>query len=216
MKIRVLVFLLLPILALAQDHKWQQKGQQGQGQGQQGQGQQGQGQQGQGQGVGGGGDNSVYFVTYFSNANTKGLPDSALRLINDGDTGGNLYAAYYVLDDSQEFTECCACQITPDGLNSESVNTELASNPLTGRFLTRGVIKIISSATGDPTATTPTPGLRGWATHVQPNSYVTETLLAPSNLIAGEQTLLQTLCYYTEILGSGQGVCSCTPEDQEF
>jgi hypothetical protein len=162
------------------------------------------------------GDNSVYFVSYFSNANTSGFPDSTLRLINDGDTGGNLYAAYYVLDDSQEFTECCACQITADGLDAESVNKELVSNPLTGRFITRGVIKIISSSTGDPTATTPTAGLRGWATHVQTKSYVTETLLASSNLAAGEQTLLQTLCYYTEILGSGQGVCSCTPEDHEF
>jgi hypothetical protein len=30
------------------------------------------------------GDNSVYFVTYFSNANTTGAPDGTLRVINDG------------------------------------------------------------------------------------------------------------------------------------
>ena len=161
------------------------------------------------------GDNSVYFTTYFTSANTSGAPDATVRVVNDG-YNGTLYAAYYVFDDSQEMSECGACQITADGLDAESVNKELVSNPLTGRFITRGVIKIISSSTGDPTATTPTAGLRGWATHVQTKSYVTETLLASSNLASGEQTLLQTLCYYTEILGSGQGVCSCTPEDHEF
>ena len=31
------------------------------------------------------GDNSVYFVTYYSNANTSGAPDGTLRIINDGD-----------------------------------------------------------------------------------------------------------------------------------
>ncbi len=33
------------------------------------------------------GDNSVYFVTYYSN-NVAGAPDETVRLINDGDTGG--------------------------------------------------------------------------------------------------------------------------------
>jgi len=47
------------------------------------------------------GDNSVYFVTYYSN-NASGAPDGTVRFINDGDTGGNLYAAIYVFDDSQE------------------------------------------------------------------------------------------------------------------
>ena len=42
------------------------------------------------------GDNSVYFVTYYSN-NVSGAPDGTVRFINDGDTGGNLYAAIYVL-----------------------------------------------------------------------------------------------------------------------
>jgi hypothetical protein len=196
MKVRALVLLLLPVFAAAQgNHPWQNKHKQQ---------------------PSGTGDSSVYFVTYFSNANTPGLPDSTLRLINDGETNGNLWAAYYVLDDSQEFTECCACQITADGLNSESVNNNLVSNPLTGRFLTRGVIKVISSSTSDPTATNPTAGLHGWATHVQASSDVSETLLASSNLASSEQTLLQTLCYYTGILGSGQGICNCTPEDHDF
>ena len=46
------------------------------------------------------GDNSLYFVTYYSNANTAGAPDQTVRLINDGDTGGTLWASFYVFDDS--------------------------------------------------------------------------------------------------------------------
>jgi hypothetical protein len=165
------------------------------------------------------GDNSVYFTSYFSNANTSGAPDATVRVINDGDYG-TLYAAYYVFDDSQELSECGACYISADGINSESVNKNLLSNPLTGRFLHVGVIKLISSAYWDPTATRPTPGLRPWGTHIQAVAAktwaVTETKFADSNLAAGEQTMLQNLCYYAQILGSGTGVISCTPEDHDF
>jgi hypothetical protein len=164
------------------------------------------------------GDNSVYFTTYFSNANTSGAPDQAVRFINDGDTGGNLWAAFYVFDDSQELTQCCSCVITPDGLLSESVNKQLTAYPLTGKKLQRGVIKTISSSTSDPTNDKPTPGLRGWATHTQKSTgtayAVTETEVADSNLVSAEQTLLQELCYFDKLL-SGLP-CTCTPEDQDF
>jgi hypothetical protein len=164
------------------------------------------------------GDNSVYFTTYYSNANTTSAPDATVRVINDGDTGGNLWAAFYVFDDSQELTQCCACVITPDGLLSESVNKELTAFPLTGRLNSRGVIKMISSSSGDPTATVPKAGLREWATHIQKTTgsgyAVTETLAADSNLVAAEQNLLQLLCYFDGLL-SGQP-CTCTHEDYDF
>jgi hypothetical protein len=161
------------------------------------------------------GDSSVYFVTYYSN-NVSAAPDETVRLINDGETGGNLWAAFYVFDDSQELQECCACVITPDGLLSESVQKNLTANPITGRVPKVGVIKVISSASNDPTNVKPTTGLRGWATHMQHNSayWGTETTLADSNLSAGEQALLQNLCYYDALL-SGQP-CTCTPEDKNF
>src|SRR5208283_5967678 len=95
------------------------------------------------------GDKSVYFVTYYSNSLTPGAPDQTVRLINDGDTGGNLWASFYVFDDSQELQECCSCEVTPDGLLSESVNNELLANPLTGKRNYRGVIKVVSSTTGN-------------------------------------------------------------------
>ncbi|MGA3090721.1 MAG: hypothetical protein ABSD75_19120 [Terriglobales bacterium] len=173
------------------------------------------------------GDNSVYFVTYYSNANTTGAPDPAVRVINDGDTGANLWASFYSFDDSQEMQECCSCQVSPDGLTSESVGKNLTSNSLTGRVPTRGVIKVISSSAnaGGPTnfTNTPTPGLRVWSTHIQrvtPTSgdfHLSEALAGDSNLAPPEETLIETLCLYINLLGGGgQGVCSCTPEGQDF
>ena len=123
------------------------------------------------------GDSSVYFVTYYSNANTTGAPDGTLRIVNDGAEAtmapegvenGTLWAAIYVFDDSQEMRSCCACLITSDGLLSESVNKELTANEFTGRGeMARGVIKVISSVNNDPTDPSPAPGLRGWMTHIQ-------------------------------------------------
>lgn len=173
------------------------------------------------------GDNSVYFTTYYANARVGGAPDGTVRIINDGDTGGTLWASFYVFDDSQELQECCSCPITPDGLLSESVNNNLLSNPLTGKVNHRGVIKVIASSAGNGGASNTTAmGLRGWATHIQSaaNHYPygagpysqTETRLADSNLTSSEQSLLQNLCSYAIVLGSGTGVCSCTNEDFDF
>jgi hypothetical protein len=184
-------------------------------------------------------DPSVYFVTYYSNAHTVGAPDATVRIINDGDLstgtgecinfecGGNIWADIFVFDDSQELQECCSCEITADGLLSESVNQNLTANTLTGRVPTRGVIKVISvDDTLDPSA-----GLRAWATHIQATSvtfasgkapaekspfYVTETEFADSNLNAAELERLDNLCSFAITLGSGSGVCSCNYEDYEF
>ena len=162
------------------------------------------------------GDDSIYFVSYFSN-NVAAAPDATVRFINDGDAG-NLWAAFYVFDDSEEMTECCACVITPDGLLAESVKTQLTAAPLTGKVPSRGVIKVISSSTADPTNVVPTAGLRGWATHIQKSGAstyaITETTFADSNLVPAERSLLQSLCFY-DALFSGLP-CTCTPEDHEF
>jgi hypothetical protein len=177
------------------------------------------------------GDKSVYFVTYYSNATLAGVPDETIRLINDGDTGSTLWASFYVFDDSEELQDCCSCPVTPDGLLSESVNVQLASFALvlTPKHDYRGVIKIVSSSTpaGGPSYTnTLATGLRGWATHAQsvsnrfpfgPGPYSqTETPLADSNLTASEKLLLENMCSYAQTLGSGFGVCTCTPEDHDF
>jgi hypothetical protein len=168
------------------------------------------------------GDGSNYFVTYYSNATIAGAPDAVIRVINDGDTGNNLWASYYVFDDSQELQECCSCFVSPDGINSEDLNKDLLGNVLTGKATTKGVVKVISSSNHDATNNTLAAGLRGFATHIQratPTTgafYVTEAPLADANLAAGEKTMLEELCKFEIILGSGRGVCTCTPEDQDF
>lgn len=192
------------------------------------------------------GDNSVYFTTYFSNANTAGAPDTTVRIINDGNVSGivffpngNILANIYVFDDSEELTECCSCNVTPDGVLSESVNLNLTANPLTGHKPTRGVIKVKSPLVDifcEPfapflCATEYFPGLRVWATHVQGTKvalspgnqinpvvtgpyFVTETQAADSNLSPSEETLLDNLCLYDGML-SGKP-CTCQPEDYDF
>ena len=186
-------------------------------------------------------DSSVYFVTYYSNANTSGAPDATLRIVNDGDfrsEGGPLWAAIYVFDDSQEMRSCCSCEITPDGLLSESVNKELTANEFTGRGqIARGVIKVLSAVSGDPAYLDDVDaGLRGWMTHIQATTttfpapgpgngvnavekgpwLVTEDALADSNLSGSEFSNLQTTCSYGLTIGSGYGLCPCTPEDYDF
>jgi len=178
------------------------------------------------------GDVSYYFVTYYSNANNSKAPDATLRIINDGDTStaevegvpnGNLWASIYVFDDSQELQECCNCFVSADGLLSESVDKELLANPLTGKVNTRGVIKVIASRGDDPTDNVLAPGLHGWATHIQAFNMAgaspyttTETQLADANLSAAEKAALESSCSFTITLGSGHGICSCTPEDSDF
>jgi hypothetical protein len=186
------------------------------------------------------GDDSVYFVTYYSNANTSGAPDGTLRIVNDGDTGGTLYAAIYVFDDSQEMRSCCACAITADGMLSESVNKELTSDEFSGRGqIQRGVIKVVSSSSSNVYAPVGLTGLRGWMTHIQATTnglpvypatcigdcaldtskgpwFVTETALADSNLSGTEASTLGTLCSFGISIGSGFGSCPCTPEDYDF
>jgi hypothetical protein len=163
------------------------------------------------------GQNDQYFTTYFSNANTPGAPDATVRIINDGSTGADVYAAIFVFDDSEELTECCACEVTPDGLLSESVNNNLTANPITGIKPTRGVIKVISSNVDGANFGVITGGLHAWATHVQKTASgyaVTESPFADSNLALSEQELLYQLCSFDAKL-SGKP-CTCTPEDQDF
>ena len=169
-------------------------------------------------------DNSTFAVTYYSNANTTGAPDATVRVINDGNTGGNLCAAFYVFDDSQEMQECCSCPVSADGVIAEGVNRYLLGNSLTSFVNHKGVIKVVStnapSGSCNPTNGAATTGIRGWATHIQKGNgstyAITETELHDANLAAGELASLQQFCSFEIILGSGRGTCYCGAEDQAF
>ena len=173
------------------------------------------------------GDASYYFVTYFSN-NVSGAPDATVRISNDGDDNYTLYPFFSVFDDSQELQACGYCQISPDGLLSEDVKTELTNNTLTGKIPSRGVITVFEFYQQ--------PGLHGWATHIEATTttfpapgpgkavnavekgpfFVTEAPLADSNLSFNEWESLLNLCGYAQTLGSGSGTITCTAEDYDF
>lgn len=157
-------------------------------------------------------------VDYFSNANTAGAPDGTVRLTNVGTSGGNICADIFVYDPSQELSECCSCLITPNGLLTLSVNKALTANPLTGVTLNTGTISIVSArptAGACPLPTTaiaPVAGVRSWATHIQNSNFtVTETNSQDANLSNGELGVLQNDCFAVHLIGSGKGVCSCSP-----
>jgi hypothetical protein len=163
----------------------------------------------------------VYKVNYFSN-NAAPAPDATVRIDNPGLTYGNLCAMIYVFDADQQLTECCGCVETHNGLRTLSVRANLTSNPLTGVVSRNGVIKIVSAAVNnspcDPTSNvTPKANLRAWVTHVQ-NAVgtawpITETESSDSTLGATELANLQAQCAFVNILGSGQGICSCGTGD---
>jgi hypothetical protein len=163
----------------------------------------------------------VYKVNYFSN-NAAPAPDATVRIDNPGLTYGNLCAMVYVFDFDQQLTECCGCVETHNGLRTLSVRRDLTSNPLTGRVSNNGVIKVVSAAVNnspcDPTSNVkPTPNLRVWVTHIQ-NPVgaafpITETESSDSTLGATELANLQAQCAFINILGSGQGICSCGTGD---
>jgi hypothetical protein len=128
------------------------------------------------------------------------------------DPSGNLCAMVYVFDPNQELAECCGCPITPDGLTTLSVDTDLTASPLTSVTLYSGDIKIVSS-TGypgcNPAKPVPTIGVRAWGTHIQSTTSRTETEFADSSLSAAELTRLTRECSAIGLVGSGLGICIC-------
>jgi hypothetical protein len=163
----------------------------------------------------------VYKVNYFSN-NAAPAPDATVRIDNPGLTYGNLCAMIYVFDQDQQLTECCGCVETHNGLRTLSVRSNLTSNPLTGVVSRNGVIKVVSAAVNnspcDPTSNVkPTSNVRVWVTHIQNavgTAYpITETESSDSTLGATELANLQAQCAFINILGSGQGLCSCGTGD---
>ena len=97
----------------------------------------------------------AYQIGYAANLN---VGDSKVNISNDGwiagpfgntvangNTQGNICANVYVFDPQEEEIGCCACLVTPDGLNSLSVQSDLISNNLTPAVPTSVVIKIVGS-----------------------------------------------------------------------
>jgi hypothetical protein len=170
------------------------------------------------------GGDPVYIVNYFTNANTDGAPDGTMQLSNDGAFGhASICAAIYVLYPDEEMTECCDCKITPDGLNTFSINVNLTSNPLVGIPATAGMIKVVATATTSgtcptyPTSVTLASGIMGWGTHVlglSTGGYaITETPAQAATISTTELASLEAGCSAIRGVGSHHGLCSCGSVD---
>jgi hypothetical protein len=160
-----------------------------------------------------------YMLGYYSHANTAGVPDGTLRLVNDGNQGdtppgGDLCASIYVFDNNENMQECCSCLVTPNGYLSLSVDTSLTHAPTNPVILHTGVIKVVSSHPNkfgacNPTLDAPVIGIRGWLTHIDgPPFQLSVEDLKDSTFGALEEVDLGEDCGKTKT-GSA-GVCSCT------
>jgi hypothetical protein len=183
-------------------------------------------------------DAAEFFTTnYFSNNTTSGAPDATLRYTEHYGgllaSGVKLCANIYVFDAQQEPLECCSCLITPNGLVTTSVKTNLTSNSLTGGPIPDGVVQIVSSlgppaGVCDPTfgasasgtvitlGSGPFPEVDSWLTHIQnkvgTSFPITETEGVEELLTASEFDDLAIDCAFVQEFGTGQGVCSCGTE----
>src|SRR5580658_5988564 len=102
-------------------------------------------------------NDNFYQIGFAANLN---VGDSVVNMTNDGfnggvigaGTAGNICVNTYVFDPQEEEIACCACLVTPNGLNSLSVKSDLISNTLTPAVPTSVVIKLLGSLPGTDTA----------------------------------------------------------------
>ncbi len=168
----------------------------------------------------------VYQVRYLANLSAG---DSYIDLTNAGtvsgiDPAGRICVNVYTFDPAEELISCCACPVTPNGLNSLSARNDLISNTLTPGVPTSITVKLLSSipAAGTCNAAAPTPttlarGMKAWATtihaltSVSPVVYnLTTSEFSKAELSATELNKLTSYCGFIQVIGSGFGICrSC-------
>jgi len=167
-------------------------------------------------------------------ASNLGVGDSVINITNSGTSStnafptqnGNICLNVYTFSPDEQLISCCACPVTPDGLESLSARSDLISNTLTPGVPTSIVTKILASTNASCNASLVTganllaTGLAAWGTtiHALPvavgspaTTYgVTETPFTPATLSVAELTRITALCGFIQTNGSGFGICkSC-------
>ncbi len=179
----------------------------------------------------------VFQIRYAANL-TSG--DSVVNLTNTGANGaslngpgfggaaGNICANVYAFSPDEQLVSCCSCLITPNGLASLSVNSDLISNTLTGVRPNSIVVKVVNTGAGGAftgTSCTNSAALAGSAAfplaggmlafgttiHASGTGFpVTETPFSRGTLSPAELASITSRC--TNIIGNGStfGICrSC-------
>ena len=80
------------------------------------------------------------------NISNVGANGAALNGPGFGGAAGNMCANVYAFSPDEQLVSCCSCLITPNGLISLSVNSDLISNTLTGVRPNSVVIKIVATS----------------------------------------------------------------------
>src|SRR5437764_9498672 len=155
----------------------------------------------------------VYQLRYMANLNQA---DSYVNVTNAGtqsgfDPAGRICVNVYTFDAAEELVSCCACPVTPNGLNSLSARNDLISNTLTPGVPTSITVKLLSSLPvagvcnpSSPNAFNLVRGLRAWATTIHLNTSATpagvfqetETPFTNVELSASELTKLAGFCAF--------------------
>ena len=66
-------------------------------------------------------------------------------MVGGGGSLGNICSNVYTFDSQEEEVSCCACLVTPNGLDALSVKNDLISNTLTPAVPTSVIIKLVAS-----------------------------------------------------------------------
>jgi uncharacterized protein YjdB len=144
--------------------------------------------------------------------------DATLRILSPGSKYSNVCAMIYVFDQNQQMSECCGCNVSPDGLLTLSYSDDLLANPLTGMQPSAGTAVVISAdqATNpdcDAGNITPSGRLATWSTTLEDLGHqshaVTENHGSDAALADTDLANIQAQCAFVKILGSGHGLCSC-------
>ena len=118
----------------------------------------------------------AFQVRYAVNLN---IGDSYIDITNAGSSGGSICVNVYTFSPDEQLISCCACPVTPNGLESLSARNDLISNTLTPAVPTAIVVKLLAStgSTGcnaaTPTAADLVPGMRAWGTTLHLNTTTT-------------------------------------------
>jgi len=153
-------------------------------------------------------------VSYAANLS---VGDSFVDLTNTGADAVDSCANIYVFDPAEEMISCCACPLTPNGLRSFNVNTDLVSNLLTPGKPDSVSIVVTGSVTipcDAAAAVNYYSGLRLWSTtiHKAPSGAYQDTetkfqIVPPS---ASQLAELTATCGFIQADGSAFGICkSC-------
>ena len=162
----------------------------------------------------GGAPLTAFQIRYASNLN---IGDSFVDITNAGSTvdpttgaSSNLCVNVYTFDTQEELIACCACLVTPNGLQSISVRNSLIVNPLTPAVPSAVVVKLVASV---PVTGVLANGMLAWGTTLHSNtsstsSYdLTETPFSSSRLTNAELSHITSTCGFIQQNGSNFGIC---------